>query len=293
MPEPETQDAFAVVDWDATFEVDDKGGPWKAGKPFRSGPLNYLRLPTVGTFARRWAMIDRVVGEDGLWVRGVFDEVLRLVSGMNRPGREGGVIRGVDGQPASVEGMAECLGLPIEKVSRAVSVLADRRVGLLQEVTHDEHPAPSEAQEAETVPGKSPEILGIPRSLSSDSDTEAGAAQSKAEQSRAEQEQGQEQRPGDQDGSARTALSSFDSLLTALRTAYGDNRTIGNFAGWLLQRYERSSSSKWAEVQALVKRLIEKSRTADGEPAAFFIGAVEKSPEDGGFGYVPASKRRG
>jgi hypothetical protein len=84
----------------------------------------------------------------------------------------------------------------------------------------------------------------------------------------------------------------FDSLLTALRSAYGDNRTIGNFAQWLLHRYRGAGANKWREVSELVKRLIAKSKTADGEPAAFFIGAVKKSPEDGGFGYRPKGTAR-
>lgn len=290
---------FAVVDWETTFEVDDKGGPWKEGKPFRSGSLNYLRMPMVGTFDRRWTMIDRVAGDDGLWIKGLFDELLRLVAGMNRPDREGGVIRGVDGRPASVEEIAECLGQPPERMARAVAVLADRRVGLLREIAEGEgeRVESSEPSATETAPGKSPEFPGNPRPLSDDCDTESGAgggARQRQGQEQ-EQEQGQEAEhpPGDSpDGPARLALSSFDSLLTALRTAYGNNRTIENFAGWLLSRYERAGALKWREVSALVNRLIAKSKTADGEPAAFFIGAVKKSPEDGGFGYRPRGASR-
>lgn len=288
---------FAVVDWETTFEVDDKGGPWKEGRAFRNGSLNYLRMPMVGTFARRWAMIARVAGDDALWVRGLFDEFLRLVAGVNRPDREGGVIRGVDGRPASVEEIAECLGLPPEKMSRAVGVLVDRRVGLLREVAEgeDDQTESSEADAAETAPGESSEFLGNPRSVSDDSHTEAGAGGGAAQRQEHEQEEGQrqEQPPGDSpDGSARLAFLSFDSLLTALRSAYGDNRTIGNFAQWLLHRYRGAGANKWREVSELVKRLIAKSKTADGEPAAFFIGAVKKSPEDGGFGYRPKGTAR-
>ena len=104
---------------------------------------------------------------------------------------------------------------------------------------------------------------------------------------------GQEHRPGNPQGrSAQTALSSFDSLFTALHSAYGDNPTMRNFASWILQRYERADELRWREVSELVNRLITKSKTADGEPAAFFIGAVKKSPEDGGFGYRPKGTSR-
>lgn len=285
---------FAIVDWDATFEVDDKGGPWKPERPFRYGSLNYLRMPTVGTFARRWAMIDRVAGDDGLWVRGLFDELLRLVGGMNRPDREGGIIRGVDGRPAHVDEMAECLGQPPEKMSRAVAVLADRRVGLLREVAEGEgeRAEPSEPSATETTPGKSPELPGNPRSLSDDSDTESGAEQSRAEQDNTEKGQSKATSLDSPGSAARPALSSFDPLLTALRFAYRDNPTIRNFATWLLGRYERADPLKRREVSELVSRLIAKSKTADSEPAAFFIGAVKKSPEDGGFGYQPKGSSR-
>jgi hypothetical protein len=288
---------FAVVDWDVTFEADDKGGPWKPGRPFRQGSLNYLRMPTVGTFARRWAMIERVAGEDALWVKGLFDEILRLVGGVNRPNRHGGVIRGVDGRPASVDEMAECLGQPLEKMARAMAILTDRRVGLLRTADSADAPAgPSDSGEIPGSPGESPETLGNPRPLPEGSGTETGAGSGAGQRQEQEQEQKQVQEQGQPPrnpaGSARSALFHFDSLLSALRTAYGNNRTIQNFASWLWQHYQRESVTKWKEIAALVNHLIAKSSGADGEPAAFFIGAVKKSPEDGGFGYQPRGASR-
>jgi len=290
---PDNRTGFTIVDWDETFEVDDKGGPWKPSRPFRRGPLTYLRMPTVGTAARKWAMIERVAVGDGLQVKGIFDELLRLVAGMNRSEREGGILRGVNGVPATNEDISEVLGQPVETVNRAFEVLLDRRVDLLRKVAPNEQPKPSEPQQANIVQGKAPEIPGSPRPLSDDSGIESGAGSGAKARQEQEQKQGQEQgqRPGDQDGSARTALLSFDPLLTALRSAYGNNPTIRNFASWLWQRYQKASALKWREVTTLIEKLIEKSKAADGEPAAFFIGAVKKSPEDGGFGYRPAKRR--
>jgi hypothetical protein len=293
----EARTGLAIVDWDVTFEVDDKGGPWKPGKPFRSGSLNYLRVPTVGTFARRWAMIDRIAGDDGLWVRGLFDEILRLVGGMNRPAREGGVIRGVDGQPASIEEMAECLGQPLDRMSRATAILTDRRVGLLRTVdSADTAASLSDSGEIPGTPGDSPEVPGNPRPLADDSGTESGTGQGRADQVKTEQGNNRAASPEvPGDGCPISALHVFDSLLTALRAAYGDNPTIRNFAAWLSTRYQHASVQKWHEVKALIEKLIEKSETVelgpDTEPAAYFIGAVKKGVEDGGFGYRPKGTR--
>jgi hypothetical protein len=284
---------FAIVDWDETFEVNDKGGPRKAGQPFRRGPLPYVRIPTVGTAARRWAMIERVTNSDGLQVEAVFGKLIRSVGGMDRPERDGGILRGVDGAPATIDDIAEMLGQPVETIRRAVEVLLDRRVGLLREVTEDEQPKPQEPQEDDTGPGNSPEILGDPRLLADANGIWSGAGQGQEQQQEQRQEQAQEHPPGTPAGPACSALSLLDSAFSALRTAYGENPTIMNFATWFWQRYEKSGENKIRTVSEMVYRLIEKSKSANGEPAAFFIGAAKKSPEDGGFGYVPVSKRRG
>jgi len=179
---------YAVVDWDAIFEVDDKGAPWKTDKPFRRGPLNYLRVPTCGTFARRLAMIERIASDDAMWIRGFVLDVLGLVAGMDRPDRQGGILRGADGQPATLEELAEALGHPADKVTRAVEVLADRRVGILRTVdASDLTPKAPDSTEFQGKPGNSTETPGIPGSLSEDLSVEAGAKQGNAEQSKADQ----------------------------------------------------------------------------------------------------------
>jgi hypothetical protein len=287
----DTKTGLAIVEWEPTFEADDKGGPWKPGKKFRTGPLNYIRFPTVGTFARRWSMIDRTAGEDAMRVKGIFDEMVRLVAGMNRPGREKGIIRAVDGTPATAAEIAEMLGQPVDAITKAIQVLLDRRIGLLQEVTDSQ----SEAPDTPDIPGDSPEIPGNIRCLADNSgtDTGAGSGARQGQGQRQEQDKGQEHPPGSPpEESACSALSLSDSLLSALRAAYGENQTIMNFWKWFRQRYQNTGENKIRGASEMVRRLIEKSKAADGEPAAFFIGAVKKSPEDGGFGYQPAKAHR-
>ena len=48
------QTAYAVTDWEALFETDDKGGAWRENKPFRRGPLNYLACRLLGRSAGGW-----------------------------------------------------------------------------------------------------------------------------------------------------------------------------------------------------------------------------------------------
>lgn len=165
---------YAVTDWDSLFETDDKGGAWRDGKPFRRGPLNYLRLPCVGTFRRRLDMIRTVAGTDAPVVKGLFVDLLALVGGMDRDQREGGLIRGVDGEPAGPAEIADTISVDHDTVGRAIAVLTDRRVGLLKVVAVEE-PSP--------IPRDSGEIPGNPRK----SGAEPGAIQNNAIQSIARQ----------------------------------------------------------------------------------------------------------
>jgi hypothetical protein len=155
---------YAIPDWDVLFETDDKGGAWREGKPYRRGPLNYLRLPCVGTFRRRLDMIRNAAGNDGPAIKGLFLDLLALVGGMDRDQREGGVIRGVDGQPAEPSEIADTIGADPDTLHRALAVLTDRRVGLLRVIQPGENtPTPGNYAESLGNPVVSPEIPGNPR----------------------------------------------------------------------------------------------------------------------------------
>ena len=286
--------AYAVTDWDFLFETDDKGGAWREGKPFRRGPLNYLRLPTVGTFSRRLSMIRTVARDDALSVEGLFLRLLGLVAGLDRDQREGGLIRGVDGQPAEPGEIADMIGLAPEALDKAIAVLTDRRVGLLKIIAVDE-----------PIPGDSQEIPGNPRSLSEDSETEAvaepgalqdNATQSSTDQSRAigepsaaNSESDSESKPESTPEVAPAGALRWGAACLALQKAFGPNATITAFVHWL--SCELLSQPQERELFAVrrILDLIEKSRTKKNPPG-WFIGAVKKSRAEGGFGYRPDGK---
>jgi len=288
---------YRVTDWDTTFEVDDKGGPWREGK-FRRGALNYLRLPTTGTFARRIGMISRVALDRGSEVKGRLLDVLEFIAGMDRQGREGGIIRTVDGSAATDADIADMLGQPPESVTYALSVLSDKRVGILQIVDDNDNPR-SEPESSGILPGSpgnSEESPGNPGPLSDQSPgiSPIESAQGRAGQSRTEQDKAKAAAPEDPRADMPTARSCWNGVCDALHLAYGENnKAIGNFIRWLQARLFRDLIGKNVPgAVSLIEELIQKSATADGEPAAWFMGAVKKSLSEGGFGYRPTGRTR-
>lgn len=169
--------AIAITNWDSLFEVDDKGAAWKDGKPFRKGPLNYLRVPTSGTFARRKQALYRHAGADGPAVFAVLFDIAEQQAGLDRPLREGGVLRTLDGEPATADDIADQIGRDRAEFARHLDYLLDRRVGLLKKVDLAQIEAP-----LDDVPGDSEESPGNPRPLSDQGPGDSGAetAQSKA-----------------------------------------------------------------------------------------------------------------
>lgn len=292
MTEPQ-HTGYAVTDWDDLFETDDKGGRWCEGKPFRRGPLNYLRLPTVGTFARRMVMIRTIAADDALSIEGLFFRVLGLVAGLDRDQRAGGVIRGVDGQPAATEDVADILGLPHEVIERGIAILTDRRVGLLRALTEDD---------ITPIPGDSAESRGIPRNSGAGPGAGPGAIQGRAIQSNTEQnksipDESSANSEGDSEPEPRPSREvatdfslRWESACLALRTAFGEhNQTVEDFRRWFGNRSVNLTYSQSANAISRLNELIEKSRHKDN-PAGYFIGCVKKPPDDGGFGYRPVGR---
>lgn len=299
MSEASSSQGYAIVDWDVNFEVTDRGAPWRPAKDgntpdpgFRAGALNYMRIPLTGTFARRLSMVDRIAGDDALWIKGLFlVELAGLIATFDRPNREGGILRGVDGGPATIEDLAEALAQPPERMARAIEVLSDRRVGILRVVTLADTPRDEQdSKESQGVPGDSTESHGIPGSLCNDSRTDSAQSKGRAEQQH-EQGQGQEQAPGNPRGELGLAKSlCWEDCMAALRRTCGANATITAFSNWLGNNMVVMSDGQSNQWLRLVMDLVEKSATKDN-PGGWFIGAVKRPQAEGGFGYVPSDGR--
>jgi len=274
---------YAIAGWDILMEVDDKGRAWKIGKPFRVGPLNYLRVPTTGTFARRKAMLRRIAGGQGPAVFGLYMDLLELVAGMDRPLREGGVLRNVDGQPATLTEIADFLAHDHELVESAIAFLTDRRVGLLRTLTADDL-----TPDSAPVPGDSGEIPGTPGSLAEQRPGNPGI--SKAKQARANQITSNQSKGEERLASGERHQLALPIALRKMLDTFPNNPCIQDIEKALMGR---TCGNGEAQVVAdRVNRLLDRAREEAKEPLKWFVSVAQKGFDQGGLG-VKFTKKRG
>jgi hypothetical protein len=259
-------DGYAISDWDR-YEVNDKGGPWQEGQPVRSGPLNYLRVPTTGTFARRMANLDRLGGRNAPAAKGIYLDLCTLVAGMDRNGpngRHGGVIRSISGRPATLDEIGVAIGRDRDLLATAVGLLTHEQIGLIHTI---EDAVPS------TTPGDSGACPGMPEPLAGQGPGHSGAEQSKADQDSAGQ---------------NSKVVPIKDAQSALLAAFPRNKTI-----------TKLSEECWRDMPLLrhlegaqrVLQLVERSKQEADNPAGWIIHIAKQPWEKGGLGWIP--KRNG
>lgn len=159
---------YAIAQWGVTYEVDDHGHAWAPGRPIRSGPLAYVRVPMAGTHTRRRAMVRRLAGGDALAAEAVYLRLVEHVAGMDADGRADGVIRDLSGQPATLDTLPDLVDVDRDDLRRALALLTDPRVGLL--VAADDEPgqsrddpqSPPDSRAVPGTPGLSRDVTGDP-----------------------------------------------------------------------------------------------------------------------------------
>ena len=225
-------------------------------------------------------MIANIAADNAPAVKGIFDDLLGLVAGLDREQREGGVIRGVDGTPADVGEISELLRVPLEMIELAFIVLTDRRVGLIRAKTVEEiWPVPTPISDDSTqIPGNSEALRVTPGDSGAEPGAEPGAMQCSAAHINTEQS-----KPG--------TASCWESACAVLRTAYPDNETIDQFREWLSNQSRMIDPDTGRKACAKIVELIRKSRTKDNPPG-WFVGAVKRPVSKGGFSYRPNGKAK-
>jgi hypothetical protein len=125
---------YCVRDWDAHYEVDKDGRAWTAGKAFRQGPLEYLRVPARRDWNVKMMELEDRVGENVWLYVGIFEKLCGIVGCESRPRRAGGVIRNSKGEPASLDDIAKMLRVSHSTMVDVLATLCSGDIEWLQEI---------------------------------------------------------------------------------------------------------------------------------------------------------------
>jgi len=130
---------YCIAEWDENYEVDKDNRTWKPGRPFRQGPLEYVRVKARGRDWSRSSMaLSDIAGEKMYAAVGVFQKLAEIVAKSVRPLREGGIIRDRKGEPATVEAIAWMLRMQAQTLRELFSYLAHPEVGWLEQVDSEQ-----------------------------------------------------------------------------------------------------------------------------------------------------------
>ena len=83
----------------------------------------------------------------------------------------------------------------------------------------------------------------------------------------------------------------WPNVCDALDRAFPGNATIQRFRKWLASKLVRKPAADVTAACQLALELVVKAHTDGREPVKWFVGAVKKSPSEGGFGYRPTGRR--
>lgn len=295
---------YRIVDWDQHYEVDQDNRAWKPGKPFRQGPLDYLRVKARGRdFSRSSLALADLAGESMYWSVGAFQKMIEIVAKSPRPLRTGGIIRNRKGSPATRDEVAWMLRVKPETLKECLRLLAHPEVAWLEEVSADS----AEVGESPQKSAKSAELAdasetrGNQRTRAADIRSESSHSQDNTE-TESSQEQGSSfteqptgqppsNDPGDlflRAGFDSTRLGFLRELRIVLRPqSNSDHQAIINFEQWLHEQILRDHATVGAREKRLtdVIRLARDCRNGDS-PMAVFMSRIRSE-----LGYVPPSRQ--
>jgi hypothetical protein len=172
---------YRIVNWDEHYEVDKDGRAWSPGKPFRQGPLEYIRVTARRDWNIKTMELADEVGEEVWFFVGIFEKLCGVVACEPRHRREDAVIRNSEGEPASIADIARVLRVKPDRARSALHMLARPQTHWLEIVGEEELQLEGQAshQHPEVLRQKHEEALRritLPPAISADSADSADSA---------------------------------------------------------------------------------------------------------------------
>lgn len=288
---------YRIVDWDEHYEVDKDGRAWTAGKAFRQGPLDYVRVPARRDWNLKTLELQDEVGDQVWFYVGAFEKLCGIVGCEPRTRREGGVIRNSEGVPATREEIARMLRVKSETAEQILQMLTRPQTRWLEIVADEPQIArisATSALSANSAKEASVADLGENRSKSS---------QVKSEQPRTEQVKSKGFTPiadlvahmvpvrstGLLDDGVREVLDStrLGFLCEMRRTLRAEERpearTVSNFEQWVHDNVSSGRAGPELRHEALK---IARDCVHGDRPVAVFLARAKRE-----LGYIAPSRR--
>jgi hypothetical protein len=308
---------YRIVNWDEHYEVDKDSRAWTPGKPFRQGPLEYIRVTARRDWNIKTLELQDEVGEEVWFFVGIFEKLCGVVACEPRYRREDAVIRNSDGAPASIADIARVLRIKPDRARYVLHMLARPQTRWLEIVGAEESQSEGEASH------KHEEILRRimrPAAISAELADSAGSArlasgadfgengskssQVKSEQNKKEQVKSKGPAPiagflgrlvpailhtEGLDDAARGFLDStrLGFLCEMRRTLRAEERvearTVSNFEQWV---HDNISSGRAGPELHQESLRIARDCVHGNKPVAVFLARAKKE-----LGYVAPSRR--
>ena len=123
--------AIRIVNWQALYEVSDKGRAWHGGDKKRQGPLQFVRCRVNGSnWSGSYRDFLKAAGKSAAACFGVFIKALEIAA--DQPVEHRGWLLDRNGSPLDAEGFAKATGFAVKDVQRGLDIASDSLLGWLE-----------------------------------------------------------------------------------------------------------------------------------------------------------------